>query len=122
MTCRESKSNATVCILSWRKVKTQVTLPRHVSVMLLLEVLLLLLSYIQLMVLVHVSCAASVPAAVALLPPNPAPVSGAPQEAAMWERWSVGGGSAGMEKRVFVRMAIRVILWVKSWWVVIKGG
>lgn len=101
MSCRESKSKARVCILSWRKVNTQVELPLHVPVVLLLLEVLLLVSYIQLLLLAHVSCAASIPAAAAPLPPpNPAPVSGAPQEAAMWERWPVGGGGEGMEKRL----------------------
>ena len=99
MSCRESKSKARVCILSWRKAKTQVALPLHVSVVLLLE-LLVLLSYTQLLVVVHVSCAASIPAATAPVPPNPTHVSGTPQEADMWSGWPMGGGSGRMKEVV----------------------
>jgi len=100
VSCRESKSKARVCILSWRKAKTQIALPLHVSVVLLLE-FLVMLSYIHLLVVVvHVSCAASIPAAAAPVPPNPAPVSGDPQVADMWDRWPVGGGSGEMKEVV----------------------
>lgn len=72
------------------------------SVVLLLE-LLVLLSYIQLLVVVaHVSCAASIPAVTAPVPPNPTPVLGDPQVADMWDRWPVGvdWGGGGVEGAV----------------------